>query len=433
MKISEKDVSLIWEAGEFRRLYDDAGRSIEVIYGGRPAARPGCDFQDAVLEIDGVKCCGDVEIHVTSDLWKKHGHDRNPAYNNVILHVAMWEKGGLPALMHGGAEIPTVILNCAPVKSANVNMKRCLHVRGPDDGLMDLLTVCGLQRLSAKSREFGELICRDMPGQALYLGICRSLGYARNKGPMARLAELLPLSWWQSAEAEGRGRKLAVAMGTAGLLPSQNPSQTSSSAGRLAAELECEWRACGRDSRPMQRSEWCFNYSRPANSPLRRVAALCALMEKHGPGWLQFFLGLIEAADGGKAAALIEKGLVIKEEGYWGGHYDFGSKMNRPASVLGKGRARETVVNSILPFFLAYGRYRPDDGLMRKIIDIFTNYPALPENEVTRFMELQLMLERRGGINGCRQQGLLHLFHTYCRTRECEKCPVSMRRRPGWV
>jgi hypothetical protein len=434
MKISEKDVSRIWQAGEFRWLRDDAGRSIEVVYGGRPAARPGCDFQDAVLEINGVKCCGDVEIHVTSDLWKKHGHHRNPAYNNVILHVAMWETGGLPAVMHGGVEIPTVILNCAPVQPASRHMPYCPHVHGPGsgDGLMEILTVCGLQRLSVKSKEFAEIIFREPPGQALYLGICRSLGYARNKVPMARLAGLLPLSWWQSMEAESRERKLAMAMGTAGLLPSQNASLSSSREDGVAGVLEQEWQTCSHDSGTMQRSEWCFNYIRPANSPLRRVAAMCALMEKPGTGWLQFFQGLIEAADSRKAASLIEKSLLIKDKGYWSGHYDFCAKMNRPVAILGKGRVREIAINSILPFYLAYGRYRRDYAMVRKIVDIYTGYPVLPENEVTRFMMLQLRAEGQGKINGCRQQGLLHIFHTYCRTRECEKCPVSMRRKPGW-
>jgi len=431
MKISEKDVSRIWQAGEFRWLRDDAGRSIEVVYGGRPAARPGCDFQDAVLGINGVKCCGDVEIHVTTDLWKKHRHDRNPAYNNVILHVAMWEKGGLPALMHGGREIPTVILNCVPVQPAAAHRPCCPHVRWPGAGLMEMLTVCGLQRLAAKSREFEALICRDTPGQALYLGICRSLGYTRNKSPMEKLAGLLPLSWWHGAAAESREQKLAAAMGAAGLLPSQNEGVACSGPDGLAEALEREWHAGNYCGRPMQRSEWCFNYTRPSNSPLRRVAALCALMEKTAIGWLPYFRSLLEAADGSKAAALIGKSLIIKDKGYWSEHYDFGSHMNRPSAILGKGRAREITINSILPFYLAYGRHRRDDALVRKAAGIYTAYPVLPENEVSRFMKLQLMLEGER-INGCRQQGLLHIFHTYCRTRECDKCPVSMRRRPGW-
>jgi hypothetical protein len=300
------------------------------------------------------------------------------------------------------------------------------------DGLIEILTFCGLQWLFAKSQEFAGLIHRENPGQALYLGVCRSLGYSRNKAPMARLAGLLPLSFWKSVDSQGPERKLALAIGTAGLLPSQNAYPPASRTGGLAGVLEREWSGSSRRITPMPRSGWCFNYIRPANSPPRRVAALCALVENLGTGWLQFFRDLIEAAGIRRAASLIEKCLVIEEDGYWSNHYDFGSRMNRPASVLGKGRAREITVNSILPFFLAYGWATGDRGLAGKIVDIYTAYPALPKNEVTSFMSRHLKAEGKAGVNGCGQQGLLHIFHTYCRTRECEKCPVLMRRKPGW-
>jgi len=431
MKVCEKDVSRIWQDGRLRWLRDDAGNDVEVVYGGRPAVKPGCDFQDAVLRINGVKCCGDVEIHVTSDLWKKHGHHRNPAYNNVILHVVMWEKGGLPVFMHSGKNVPTVILNADAMQIGGLPAGGCPHAK-PENGLREILTACGLERLYGKSREFAGLMCSEPPQQALYRGICRALGYASNKLQMEKLAVMLPIFRWQRSAAGSGAAKRALVIGTAGLLPSQRGGPCSGMRDDEALILEKEWCGIRDDVRPMQKQEWCFAGVRPANSPLRRVAALYGLIEKLGTGWLEYFQGLIEVTDMRRAEVTIEKNLVINDIDYWSHHYDFGMKLARPMSVLGNGRAREITINVILPFYLTYAVSMEDHAIINKIIDIYTGYPVLPENEITRFMKLQLMPEERDCSNGCRQQGLIYIFQTCCRTRDCEKCPVVKTRRQGW-
>lgn len=429
MKISEKDVARIWQQGGYRWFRDDAGNDIEVICGGRPASRPGCDFQDAVIQVNGCRSYGDVEIHLTSDLWKKHGHNRNPAYNNVILHVALWEQGGLPAVITGGRNIPTVILNSAPVQVDVISAGGCPYISA-SDGLSEMLTSCGMARLTARSREFAGLLCRENPQQVLYRGICRALGYSRNKAPMEKLSELLPLSIWEQYGNSGETGKLALVIGMAGLLPSQR-------GGRRIADaeselLEREWNALGNGIETMQEQEWRLAYIRPANSPLRRLAALCSLLGKLGTRWLEIFYDIVKGTDIGRDGKSIEDRLIVRETDYWSCHYDFATEMKRPASILGRGRAREISVNVILPFYLAYAVEAKDYALTDKITSIYAKYPALPQNEITAFMERQLGLQRYKEIRGCRQQGLLHIFHRYCRTRECEKCPVFMRRKPGW-
>ena len=64
----------------------------------------GPDFREAVLEFDGEIRVGDVEIHLYREDWWRHGHDIDPTYNNVILHVVLFAGGmGRPILTEGGS------------------------------------------------------------------------------------------------------------------------------------------------------------------------------------------------------------------------------------------------------------------------------------------------------------------------------------------
>lgn len=431
VKVCEKEVTRIWQEGRFSRLYDEGGNNVEVVFGGRRAVNRGCDFQDAVLKINGVKCCGDVEVHVSSDLWKKHGHNHNKKYDNVILHVALWDKGGLPAQLHSGISIPTVILGSA-LSQFTLNRQGCPHAeRLSCIELEDILAGCGLQRLSLKAGEFIAQISSQEPHQVLYAGICQALGYARNKMPMSKLAELMPFSRWKEVRGEGVEHKMAIAMGIAGLLPSQSRFMATWPSDRIIEKLELEWKFYQHTGERMQRPEWCFSGVRPANSPLRRVAALCFLMDKIEDSWLQNSRGLIERMNNREAASVLEAKLMLAGQDYWACHYDFGRPLRRPHMLLGRGRAREITINVILPFYLAMAWLKSDGTLADRVIELYSMYPASPENEILRFMQKLLLPGGWQQINSCVQQGLLHLFHNYCRERDCSRCPVFTRQRSG--
>ena len=191
----------LWMSGKLANFSDDLGNSIEVICPGRISTRPGCDFQDAVIRVNRQKVVGDIEVHVTSDLWLKHGHHKDPACNGVILHVALWQKGGLPVKLQDGRILPTVILGQHIINVYGAALRRrearvirpCLHGAGHGMWTDTVLLVEGLRRLEERAAEYAEALKADEAAQVLYKGICRALGYARNKAPFEALADRLPL------------------------------------------------------------------------------------------------------------------------------------------------------------------------------------------------------------------------------------------------
>ena len=66
---------------------DSEGGKIIVIHPGDYNRDSGPDFFNARISIAGTEWAGNVEIHTRSSHFDIHGHQSDPAFNNVILHV----------------------------------------------------------------------------------------------------------------------------------------------------------------------------------------------------------------------------------------------------------------------------------------------------------------------------------------------------------
>lgn len=75
---------------------------------GRAGRGPGPDVREAVFVRGGVPFAGDVEMHLRASDFRRHGHEGDPAYDGVALHL-VWEddRGGAVPLA-GGGSAPTV-------------------------------------------------------------------------------------------------------------------------------------------------------------------------------------------------------------------------------------------------------------------------------------------------------------------------------------
>ena len=65
------------------------GDVLEILSPGTLNTAAGPDFKHAEFYIRGARLHGHVEIHLDAVDWYRHGHDRDPAYSNVVLHVVL--------------------------------------------------------------------------------------------------------------------------------------------------------------------------------------------------------------------------------------------------------------------------------------------------------------------------------------------------------
>ena len=108
--IPEAFLHSIWRFKLFKTeaLCSSSGEKIQMLHGGTQNLSAGPDFFNAKIKIGNQLWVGNVEMHVKSSDWYAHKHEKDPNYDNVILHV-VWEYD-VPIFRKNNEEISTLIL-----------------------------------------------------------------------------------------------------------------------------------------------------------------------------------------------------------------------------------------------------------------------------------------------------------------------------------
>src|SRR6478752_6462543 len=90
--MKEDFLHYLWRFKKFdvSNLRTSNDEAITIIHSGQYLQLAGPDFFNAQIIIGDQKWAGNVEIHIKSSDWYVHNHEKDEAYENVILHV-VWE------------------------------------------------------------------------------------------------------------------------------------------------------------------------------------------------------------------------------------------------------------------------------------------------------------------------------------------------------
>lgn len=433
--LREEHLCLAWERQLVfpDRLLTADGDRLQVVYPGRRCGDPGPDFRDAVIaRHDANLCRGDVEIHLDGGGWAAHGHAVNPAYDRVILHVTWAESA--PVVTCAGRLVPALALGgclaVAPDTLAAMPVRR-LPPPGADcpsavadehvPALPAFLHSQGLARLEARAALLAAGAAIAGYDQTLWTAILRGLGYQRNVAPFQRLARVVP---WSAAAAiagrpTGRADLTAMLLGAAGLL--EEPARPLPPTDELArraywARWQTGYAYCA--ERPLRRNEWTTAAVRPENMPARRIAAAAGIAVSYASDLSGFFRRLVTATDR-------PVHIAAGDDPFWSSRADFGRPVgSAPVSLLGIARERELLVNAVLPGILALAREGGDTQLEEAVRYRYAHLAATGPNQITRHMRRTIGVPSRPALTAAAEQGLLHLYHGWCRERRCWECPL---------
>jgi hypothetical protein len=436
--VPEKKVVRLWQkqVAYQRTITGSEGEELEVVYPGRLNDTRGGDFRDAVVSAGKQLHFGCIEIHSQTSGWRTHGHQADPHYNQVVLHVALEDDTKGETVRQDGKVVPTVILNRAPLtgKGSNPNghLSPCLAGKSKrkTGDILRLLEKAGMERFQLKAQRFSQEPADADEGQGLYLGVMEALGFSKNGRQFLELGRLFPLSKVEGMIRDGnRENSLrvlqAALLGTAGLLPSQRG--LSSCEDRYVRELEGIWKAM--PGKPvMSGGEWELFRVRPGNSPIRRIMALSYLILRFQPkGWNQSLEELALQVQSGQGFTVLESALMVKGGEYTAGQCDPGSFPNgcSDMALLGRERAREIIINVLLPYI----RHRVESGRSNlspdRVNELFCRYPRTESNSIERHMREQLGLTAGQVKTACLQQGMIHIYRQFCIRGKCRECRLA--------
>ena len=240
---SERALQQRWARGAWPApiLHDDQGRPLRIIHAGRWNFGPGPDFREAqLLDAEGRAQRGDIELHLRPNGWTQHGHQHDPAYANVILHlVAGDDAGSAPplgtdfatiALPHGGPPTP------APPPCTNIGE------RAGQAALEAHLLRLAQRRFVRKATEITQLQPANGPGSAddrrAALAAARALGQPNNAEAMhAALQTCMELR----REWNELGAPLESALGGSTWRQGRGPLGAARSASQILADLLRRW------------------------------------------------------------------------------------------------------------------------------------------------------------------------------------------------
>lgn len=419
------------------RLKTLDGLPVRVFHPGFQSLEGGPDFRGAIVQIGNrPPCTGDVEVDLRPGGWHAHGHDRNPAFANVILHV-IWEgdhtaNGAPPTLpLQQTLDAPLGELSfwlggeAAQVFPEQTRGKCCVPLRGMElERLVVLLHEAAQVRLQSKAAQFQARARQAGWEQSLWEGLFRALGYKHNAWPMQRLAELRP--FW-SVRRDGKLALQARFFGLCGLLPVELTRSQSATDAYLKQVWDHWWRERDEFSDyVLPRALWHLHGLRPANHPQRRVA-LASLWALGGniAGKLERWCGL-DLPQATLESSLLET-LQVEPDDFWSWHCTFRSaRLKKLQPLLGPARATDLAVNVVLPWLWSRAAEGRNDTVRRSLERRYFSWSAAEDNAVLRLARQRLLggAPRRVLTSAAAQQGLIQIVRDFCDRSNalCENC-----------
>jgi hypothetical protein len=400
LPLSEAELGLIWAGQRFpaAALATVDGRPVRVVHPGRGNGGPGPDFRDAVVFIDGEERRGDVELHLQASSFQAHGHHLDPAYDGVILHVVYLPDDGLVTGLNNGNLVPVAAFGPWLDNRAG-ELEKLLAAPGlwrepcqdagarlGDEAIAAALVAAGAERFATKVAQMTAAIQRNGESRAVWSALLEALGTGGDLS-FPKLTRLVIGEGTFDALVGGcvednRFLKEALlylaGLGAAPLTGASLPPPIKPALARVG---------------------------RPANWPERRLAAFARLYERADGDLVAYAVESVGAANAGQ--------LVIG--------WQVADRGGTPA-LLGQEKARELVVNAVLPFAAAA---RP--ALAPKTLALLRELKPGPAYGKTAFLERNLVRSdgRRRVRNALEQQGLLAFRAQWCSQGGCGKCPLS--------
>lgn len=411
----------IWQNKSFdpSNLTTTQGQALGIHSPGLLNSAAGPDFEEGQIELNGLQWNGPIEMHLRSSDWYRHQHQKDRAYDQVILHVVYEhdqeievgaERRILPTLELKNRVDPNLIKQSQKLLSSAQTIPCGAQAKVLDElSLQNWLARLAAERLQQKIASIKGCLKQTENDwqQAFYQQLARAFGLLQNAEPMEQLARRLAfklfakLKLWQVE---------ALAFGQAGWL--EGPFQEAYPK-KLKKEYHFLQKIHGLS--PMQAHAWKWSGMRPSSFPTLRLAILIRLLQQQP----YLFRQLMEAEHIEELWPLFK----IELDGYWLQHY----RLDHLAKKAQKKRLTRSffekiAINALLPMLFAYGQLQGQPALCERALEGLASLAAEQHGVLRAWADLGLQAQ-----NAMESQALLQLRRQYCDQKRCLECRIGQR------
>ncbi|MDR1747034.1 MAG: DUF2851 family protein [Tannerella sp.] len=415
----ERLLQYVWKY----KLYSEAelttteGIPVEVTDPGIPNTDAGPDFFNAKVRIGDKVWAGNVEIHHKSSDWQSHGHQHDPAYDNVILHVA--EECDVPVFRTDGEAIPQVIMHIP--QRVKENMDWLLS--------RDTLLPCGEriheveevhlsawmnallgERLERKTNDILHLLdmYKDDWNEVFYIVLTRNFGFGTNSDAFEWLAKSLPFQYIRKQRCNALQIE-ALLFGQAGLLNEEIADPYYNSLQQEYLFLQKKYKL-----KPVDGFLFKKLRTRPVNFPHLRLAQLAAVWTNHDT----LFSKILE---NNRVETLTTCFNVALPE-YWDTHFHFRYPSPLKKKTIGISATNIVMINTVAPVLFAYGRKKNQPSFCNRALQLLEEIPPEHNSLITPFIRAGIPVK-----NAADTQALIQLRREYCEKKKCLYCRIGFR------
>lgn len=411
----------LWEFQKWKSpgLKTTQDNPITVLSPGKHNFSSGPDFFNARLVVGEQEWAGNVEIHINSSDWYLHGHETDPNYDNVILHV-VWNHD-TEIFRKDNATVPVLELReLVPentlknynhlLKNASekwINCEKDFHIFD-DFRLNNWLERLYFERLEEKSKIVFHLLKTSSNNweEVLFKMLARNFGLNVNGEAFLDMANSVPFSIIR--KISGNSLQLeALFLGRAGLLEKEIED------GHYQ-KLQEEYRFLRNKFNLGENVEVPVKYFRlrPDNFPNIRLSQLASLYCKN----TALFAEILQARNRGEFHEIF--GVQTSE--FWENHYTFQKTHRKRKKPLSKNFIDLLLINTIVPLKFCFYKERGKDN-NGEILDLMLSLKKETNQTVQKFNSLRPGTAK----NALQSQALLQMKHEYCDKNKCLYCNLG--------
>ncbi len=389
---------------------------VTILHPGTLNHNSGPDFFNGRIKIGDTLWAGNIEIHVRSSDWYRHGHQNDARYDNIILHVVYIDDK--PVYRSNGKNVTTLELK-DKISDKLFETYRgfllsrqwipCqeLITRAGHFHLLHVLQRMATERLEQKAAALERQLRQNNNDfrETFYQKLLENYGFKTNAEPFARLARSLPYATL-ARHKDNLKQIEALLFGQAGLLHNRKDE--------YPRQLFNEYRFLAQKYglKPLPPEIWRFMRMRPSNFPTLRLAQFAMLFYR-STALLQKILETDKLSD-------VVFLLNTQASSYWNTHYRFDKPSPSRIRKMGKSSIHLILINTIIPFLFVYGNHTQRQDLRDKALEWLSGLPPERNTITEHFSSLGVR-----PAHALHSQALIHLKQNYCNRKQCLSCGIG--------